>query len=212
MLLWPIISKAIGQPSNPALRHALAELRAWVRAGGHRRDLTARDPSQLGHDQFTQAIVLMDAWWPKLLQAEFQPMLGPDAIKAVRSILDFGGTDFAEGWYGYASKDLRRVFGIGPEQSAYSQAYCGNLPGRHFSAAVLRRRCRTALRASLSDALTVTPPQLYGSDKRCASDPEPACSDANTWTEVSAITIPPFPYQNRPTFQQVVTLTRHLPR
>jgi acyl-homoserine lactone acylase PvdQ len=211
VLLWPIISKALGRPANPALRHALSELRSWAQAGGHRRDLTSRDPSQLGHDQFTPAIELMDAWWPKLLAAEFQPMLGPDAMKAVRSLVDFGGTDFAEGWYGYVSKDLRRVFGLGHERGAYSQAYCGNLPGRHFSAAALRRRCRAALRASLTDALSVTPQQLY-TDKRCASTPEPACSDANTWTQVSAITIPPFPYQNRPTFQQVVTLTRHLAR
>lgn len=212
VLLWPIIARAIGRPANPALRHALGELRAWVAAGGHRRDLTPRDPSQLGHDQFTPAIELMDAWWPKLLKAEFEPMLGADAVKAIRSLVDYGGTDFAEGWYGYVSKDLRRVFGVRRERGAYSQPYCGNLPRRRFSLAALRRRCRAALRASLAQALKVTPQQTYGSPKQCKGNPEPACSDANTWTEVSAITIPPFPYQNRPTFQQVVTLTRQLPR
>jgi hypothetical protein len=213
VLLWPIIAKAIGRPRTPALRHALAQLHTWVRAGGHRRDLTPRDPSKLGHDQYNQAIELMDAWWPKLLKAEFGPMLGDTAIKDVRSLVDFGGTDFAEGWYGYVSKDLRRVFGIGRERGRYSQPYCGNLPRRRFSAAALRRRCRAALRSSLADALKVTPEQIYGSPRACgANPPEPACSDANTWVEASAITIPPFPYQNRPTFQQVVTLTRHLPR
>ena len=58
--------------------------------------------------------------------------------------------------------------------------------------------------------MSVTPQQLYGAS--CPKDPEPACADQNTFTYASAITIPPFPYQNRPTFQQVVTLTRHLPR
>jgi hypothetical protein len=108
------------------------------------------------------------------------------------------------------SKDLRRTFGIGSERGAYSVPYCGNGAGRHFSAAALHRRCRAALRASLKAALSVTPQALYGST--CPKDPEPACSDQNTWTGVSAISIPAFPYQNRPTFQQVVTLTRHIPR
>ena len=205
VLLLPIIFKAIGTPSSPALRSALAELHAWAAAGGHRRDLT-----RSGHDQYTPAIELMDAWWPKLLNAEFGPMLGTDAMNAVQTINGFGGTDFAEGWFGYVSKDLRRVFAIGHELGAYSRAYCGNLPGRRFSARTLRARCRSALQSSLAAALSVTPQELYGST--CPKDPEPACSDQNTWTGVSAISIPAFPYQNRPTFQQVVTLTRHVPR
>jgi hypothetical protein len=58
--------------------------------------------------------------------------------------------------------------------------------------------------------LTVPPQQTYGAV--CPKDPEPACSDQNTYTYASAITLPPFPYQNRPTFQQVITLTKSLPR
>ncbi len=152
----------------------------------------------------------MDAWWPKLLKAEFQPMLGQASFNAIRTIIGFGATDFAEGWYGYVSKDLRRVFGIGHEQGRYSQAYCGNLPHHYYSAEQLRNRCRAVLLSSLTKALTVTPKQLYGAV--CPSDPEPACSDENRWTDISAIQLPPFPYQNRPTFQQVVELKRHLPR
>jgi hypothetical protein len=102
------------------------------------------------------------------------------------------------------------VFSIGRERARYSQAYCGNLPHRRFSPRALRNRCRAALRSSLLAALTVTPQQLYGSV--CPNDPQPACADRNTWTNASAISIPPFPFQNRPTFQQVVTLTRTLPR
>ncbi len=210
VMLLPIIFKVIGKPRAAKVRAALDELRLWQRAGGHRRDLTPRPPNQLGHDQYTPAIEIMDAWWPKLLNAEFEPMLGAGALKAIETMNGFGDTSFSEGWYGYVSKDLRRVFGLGRERGRYSQAYCGNLPGRHFRKAKLRRRCRAALQASLAAAVPVDPKALYGST--CPSDPEPACSDANTWTEVSAITIPPFPYQNRPTFQQVVTLTRRIPR
>ena len=137
-------------------------------------------------------------------------MLGATAMDDIEQLNEFGGTDFAEGWWGYVSKDLRRLFGPGKERGQYSQVYCGNLPHRHFSKRKLRNRCRAALRSSLRAATTVTPEQLYG--KVCPKDPEPACSDQNTWTYISAIRLPSFPYQNRPTFQQVVTLTRHLPR
>jgi acyl-homoserine lactone acylase PvdQ len=206
VLLLPIIFRAVGQPHRHALQHALAELRKWRAAGGHRR----RKSASSKHDLYTPAIELMDAWWPKLLAAEFRPMLGPRGFGAVKQMIGFGGTDFAEGWFGYVSKDLRRVFGIGHERGRYSQAYCGNLPHHHFSASALRRRCQAVLQASLAAALKVTPKQLYGGV--CPNDPEPACSDENRWTEISAITIPPFPYQNRPTFQQVVELTRHVRR
>jgi acyl-homoserine lactone acylase PvdQ len=204
--LVPIILKAIGRPRTPAVSLAVAELRAWAAAGGHRRAASLTS----AHDEFTPAIELMDAWWPKLLQAEFHPMLGDGAFAAVEAMTGFGGTDFADGWFGYTSKDLRRVFEIGHERGGYSRVYCGNLPGHNFSAARLRSRCRAALQTSLQEALAVTPNQTYGSV--CASDPEPACADRNTYTYASAIALPPFPYQNRPTFQQVVTLTRHLPR
>jgi acyl-homoserine lactone acylase PvdQ len=206
VLLLPTILRAVGHPHSPKLEHALAELRRWRAAGGHRR----RKSAGAKHDLYTRAIELMDAWWPKLLKAEFKPMLGSQPYAAIRKMILFGGLDFAEGWFGYVSKDLRRVFRIGHERARYSQAYCGNLPHHHFSASALRRRCRAALVSSLSAALKVKPRQLYGDV--CPKDPEPACADENRWTEVSAITIPSFPYQNRPTFQQVVELKKRLPR
>ncbi|HZU60675.1 MAG TPA: penicillin acylase family protein [Solirubrobacteraceae bacterium] len=206
VLLLPIIFRAVGHPHSRALAHALLELRRWRAAGGHRR----RRSAGAKHDLFTPAIELMDAWWPRLLAAEFRPMLGTRSFQAIQKIIGFGATDFAEGWFGYVSKDLRRVFGMGHERGPYSQAYCGNLPHHHFSASRLRQRCRAALISSLAAALKVKPGQLYG--QVCPKDPEPACADENRWTEVSAITIPPFPYQNRPTFQQVVELTRHVRR
>jgi acyl-homoserine lactone acylase PvdQ len=203
--LLPVILRAVGRPHSKALRSAVAELRTWQRAGGHRRDMN-RD----GHDEFTPAIELMDAWWPKLLQAEFRPMLGNRAFGAIKTMNIFGDISFSDGWYGYTSKDLRRLFGAGRERSRYSQVYCGAVRHRHFSAHRLRSRCRRALQRSLHSALSVPANHLYGAT--CPKDPEPACADRNTFTEASAITIPPFPYQNRPTFQQVVTLTRTLPR
>lgn len=85
---------------------------------------------------------------------------------------------------------------------AYSRVYCGN---GSLDA------CRTALRETLGAALATTPSQIYGNGA-CASDPQPSCYDMDRSTVASGIKIPPFPFQNRPTFQQVVELTQTLPR
>jgi hypothetical protein len=84
----------------------------------------------------------------------------------------------------------------------YSHLYCG---GGSLS------KCRVALDNSLAQALTETPAQIYGHGI-CAKDPTAACFDQNQSTEASGVPLPPFPFQNRPTFQQVVELTQTLPR
>ncbi len=207
----PLLFRALGKPRSAPLRAAIAELHAWYDASGYRRAASAGSTTDL----YTRAIELMDAWWPKLLSAEFAPMIGATSMGAIEKLLPFGGAapvsgdGFNNGWWGYVSKDLRRVYGI-RERARYSVAYCGNLPHRRFTPRTLRGRCTAALRSSLLQATAVTPQQLYSS--LCPSDPEPACADQNAWTEASAITLAPFPFQNRPTFQQVVTLTRKLPR
>jgi hypothetical protein len=157
----------------------------------------------------------MDAWWPKLLEAEFRPALGDGAFGALQSMQGFGGPypgtqpaapDFADGWYGYLSKDLRDVLAANgqgsPPNFPYKRLYCGS--------GVLEA-CRHALQSSLQEALSVTPATIYGQGA-CAGDAQASCFDMNRWTSASAISVPPFPFQNRPTFQQVVELTRTLPR
>ena len=67
------------------------------------------------------------------------------------------------------------------------------------------------MQESLLAALSVTPAQIYGHGA-CTENPQASCFDMNRWTSASAISIPPFPFQNRPTFQQVVELTQKLGR
>lgn len=204
--LLPTIFDAIGKPNQPALRRALAKLRTWHAHGAHRRDLN-RD----GVDEETPAIELMDAWWPKLVAAEFKPSLGVRAYERLQAMLALGdhtggspgAPDFFDGWWGYVSKDLRDLFGPRP-RAPFSRVYCGKGS---------RKRCRQALQRSLAQALKVTPAELYGGgDGACAADPGPACFDQNRPTVTGGVSLPPFPFQNRPTFQQVVTLTQRLPR
>jgi acyl-homoserine lactone acylase PvdQ len=204
--LLPIVFKAVGKPHQPALRKALATLRAWHAAGAHRRDLD-RD----GVDEEDQAVELMDAWWPQLVAAEFKGTLGKQAFERLEGMLATGSytggsprePDFESGWWGYVSKDLRDLFGPRPK-APFSRVYCGKGS---------KKRCRRALQRSLGRALQTTAAQMYGGgDGTCASNPQPSCFDANRPTVTSGITLGAFPYQNRPTFQQVVTLTQRLPR
>jgi acyl-homoserine lactone acylase PvdQ len=208
--LWPLLRQVIGNPSNPQLANAVDELNAWYAAGGHRWDLT-----KSGTYSNNAAIELMDAWWPKLLTAEFEPRLGSTAFTDLDGMLGFGSVytgvapnepDFAQGWFGYVSRDLLDLLAAHshrrPGPSAYTKVYCGN---GSFNG------CRAVLRGTLLAAISVTPKQMYGYGS-CASNPQPSCFDRDEWTAASAISLPPFPFQNRPTFQQVVELTRTLPR
>jgi hypothetical protein len=204
--LWPTLKQALGTSTDPRLQQAIATLDQWYADGGHRRDLT-----NSGVDQDTPAIELMDAWWPRLLDAEFHPALGDAAFNALQVMLPFGSVtegqqpaapDFADGWYGYVSKDLRDLQSGSSVSGPYSRVYCGD---GSLDA------CRAALQNSLLTATSVTPQQLYGQGD-CSNNPQPSCFDENRSTIASAISLPPFPFQNRPTFQQVVQLTKTLPR
>jgi acyl-homoserine lactone acylase PvdQ len=203
----PVLLRAIGRPQDPKLRAAVALLRAWHRRGAHRRDLN-RD----GHYDDDAAVTLMDAWWRKLVAAEFRPALGPGLYRLFSRFEPPGdpiggpatSPDYETGWYGYVSKDLRDLFGPGP-RGPWSRVYCGRGS---------RDRCRAALRRSLRDALNVKRRDLYGNDPTCSGEHrvEASCFDETRSTIAAGVDIPPFPWINRPTFQQTVELTRHLPR
>jgi acyl-homoserine lactone acylase PvdQ len=204
--LLPTIFKAIGKPKSAALKEALATLKAWQKAGAHRRDL-----NKDGVDEETPAIELMDAWWPKLVAGEFKPALGEKAFEALEGMIETGdhtggspdAPDYFDGWWGYVYKDLRDLYGPKPK-GPYSRIYCGNGS---------MSKCKAKLEKTLKSALKVTPAKMYGGGNgKCATNPQPSCYDLNRPTETGGITLGPFPFQNRPTFQQVVTLTQKLPR
>jgi acyl-homoserine lactone acylase PvdQ len=213
--LWPILKQVLGSPSDPRLQAAIAQLESWYAAGGHRRDLSNTSISSPGTYEHNEAITIMDAWWPKLLEAEFKPALGETTFDELHGMLEFGSPnpggeptapDFADGWYGYVSKDLRDVLAANGQgalpRGAYSQNYCG---GGSLET------CRQSLQGSLLQALSVTPQEIYGHGE-CSENAQASCFDMNRFVSASGVSVPPFPFQNRPTFQQVVELTTTLGR
>ena len=204
--LLPILKRAMGTPKDGATRDALQLLSSWAAAGAHRRDL-----NKDGKDEDTPAITLMDAWWPRLTDAMFAPALGPDALASLKTILRPASVlagdgpsapDYDDGWFGFVSKDLRDIYSPKKVRGRWSRRYCGGGS---------KAKCRAVLQTSLKDALSVTAQDLYAKGD-CASTPDPACFDQNRSVIASGVSLPPFPFQNRPTFQQTAAPTTHVPR
>jgi acyl-homoserine lactone acylase PvdQ len=202
----PWVLKAAGRPHDQQLAAALAKLAAWHRSGAHRID---RDGD--GRYDDAEAIQIMDAWWPLLVRAEFEPVLGKGLFGAIAGMNELSndpnnhgqhlGSAWQHGWYGYVIKDLRTLLGR-KVRGRYSRIYCGrgNL-----------RSCRYALIASLKDALNADPKKMYD-DPVCTAAGragDQACYDAIYFRPLGAITQPLIPWQNRPTFQQVVEVQGH---
>jgi len=220
----PYALRVLGRPRNPELRSAVAKLAAWVRSGGHRRDRN-RD----GVYEHSEAIRILDAWWPGWMHAEFRQALGPRVFASLRRMLRQDddpnldgahlGSAYNGGWYHYAHKDLRRLLGRRrlrglrkppSRRNRLSRIYCGGTKRRNGTL----RRCRGALAASLRAALRVNPAELYKDDvcTRYGKPSDQWCFDAIRHRPLGAINQQLIHWINRPTFQQVVEVQRAAPR
>jgi acyl-homoserine lactone acylase PvdQ len=219
----PWMLNVVGSPAEPALADAVAKLRTWVAAGGHRRDCTPVPPACTpdGRYEHERAIEIMDAWWPRAVAAAFMPALGGELYEAILRLQpldntpnrgDHFGSAYQFGWYGYMQKDLRSLLGQ-PVKGAYSRRYCG---GGTLTA------CRAALRASLAEALTVAAATLYDEKpgesgtqriENCPSaNTDQWCFDSVRYHPVGGISADTFHWINRPTWQQAVEVQGHRPR
>jgi len=198
-----IQSKSI---ADPAVRSAVAKLRAWDASGAHRVD---RDRN--GSYDHSEAIRIMDAWWEPLLRAEFEPTLGKglfDSIAGI-NILDDPpslhlGSAYNGGWYVYANEDLRTLLAggdpvqLGQLGDRNSRIYCG---GGNLE------NCRSALISSLASVLGKDPyPEKPSS---CTFGDKQMCFDAIRFRPTGGITQPDMVWMDRPTFQQAVQIQGH---
>jgi acyl-homoserine lactone acylase PvdQ len=212
----PYLLKVIGTPSDPTLAQAVAQLRAWMASGAHR--INRENPGASGNYDQTDAVRIMDAWWPLLVQAEFGPVLGSSLLNQVENDYPINdepghgapvhgtpstahqGSAFDVGFYGIVQKDLRSAL-RDRETDKLNRVYCGN-----GSLA----RCRSALDSSLAAAVAQTPAQVYPADGVCqAGDQE--CHDSIQFRAIGAITQPLVEWVNRPTFQQADEIQGHGP-
>jgi len=198
----PVLLKVIG--ADPATAGARRALSTWLAHGAQRVD---RDRDGAYADQ--AAIALFDDWWEHgsssvaydVLRARLGTLTGklPQALDDhPRQGSGSSWNDIA--WYGYVDKDLRRVLGahVG---SPYHFGYCGR--GRLAA-------CRTTLRASLLAAVNrVLKAQGVTSVSQLTYDKHQDDIRSNT---AGVVGVRAIDWQNRPTFQQVVTFTGHRPR
>src|SRR3954452_13861268 len=199
--------RALGHPSSSKLKDAMARLRQWAANGGHRRDL-----DKDGRYDDDDIVTLMDAWWPRMLDAIYKPALGDEAYKRLQDMLGQGEPvvgkastsepSFSDGWWSYVNKDLRGMFNTRKPRGRFSRGYCGDGS---------RRACRRLLRRTLLEAMGDSHAKLYGYGD-CQKNAQAPCFDQDRFVVASAVTVPDFPFQNRPTFQQTPELTRRRPR
>ncbi|MEU1035707.1 penicillin acylase family protein [Streptomyces mirabilis] len=187
---------------------AVTKLSDWVTAGAKRKETSAGSKAYANAD----AIRILDAWWPLLVKAEFQPGLGTDLYTAFSNNLPIdespsaahgptgahAGSSFQYGWWSYVDKDIRAVLGESV-QGGLSQKYCG---GGSLSA------CRDALISTLKTAAGLTGAQVYPGDDQCSAGDQ-WCADSIVQRTLGGIKHGKITWQNRPTYQQVVEYTSH---
>ncbi|AKN70161.1 penicillin acylase [Streptomyces sp. PBH53] len=187
---------------------AVSKLRAWVTAGARRAETSAGAKKYADAD----AIRILDAWWPLLVEAEFRPGLGSDLYTAITRNLpvdeapsaghgptgSHAGSSFQYGWWSYVDKDVRAVLGESV-RGPLARTYCGD-----GSLAA----CRDILIGTLKEAAGQTAAQVYPGDEQCAAGDQ-WCADSIVHRTLGGIKHGKIGWQNRPTFQQVVEFTSH---
>jgi acyl-homoserine lactone acylase PvdQ len=196
----PFALRILGNQTDPALAGAIAKLKAWLAHGAHRRD-----KNHDGTYDNSQAVRILDAWFPLWVGAEFKPTIGSDVFGRINAINEVDnapnnhgahlGSAYDDGWYGYISKDLRQVLGM-QVRGHYSRTYCGG--GK-------RKACRALLASTLKQALKMSPSQVYPGDGQCNAGDQ-WCWDAVLQRPLGLVHQPLIHWINRPTFQQAVEI------
>ncbi|MGW2899765.1 penicillin acylase family protein [Streptomyces sp. NPDC001212] len=187
---------------------AVGKLRTWLSAGARRTETSAGSRTYAN----AEAIRILDAWWPLLVKAEFEPGLGSGLYGAFTANLpvdespsaghgptgSHAGSAFQYGWWSYVDKDIRAVLGE-PVRGPLARTFCG---GGSPNA------CRDTLIGTLKQAAGATAAQVYPGDDQCSAGDQ-WCADSIVQRVLGGIKHGKISWQNRPTFQQVVEYTGH---
>ncbi|MFD9256681.1 penicillin acylase family protein, partial [Streptomyces bottropensis] len=120
--------------TDSAAAAAVTKLQTWVTSGAKRTETSAGSKTYAN----AEAIRILDAWWPLLVKAEFEPGLGTGLYNAITANLPIdespsaahgptgshAGSSFQYGWWSYVDKDIRSVLGE-TVRGPLANRYCG---------------------------------------------------------------------------------------
>ena len=179
------LERVLAGTSNELDRRMLETLIVWEAHGASRldRDLDGKIDEP--------GATIMDAVWPRIADALMRPTLGPltDRLKSLVGVDDpanSAGSSYFGGWYSYFVRDLRNS----------NPTFCG---GGNYE------RCQASLWAAVDAA---------GRELAAEQGPDPRQWRADSTGERLTFGFLPKTarWANRPTFQQVITFSRHRPR
>jgi acyl-homoserine lactone acylase PvdQ len=222
LTILPALLRAVhGRPEPAGVDQMLAALRAWYATGAHRL-LAAPGDAQY---QQADAVAIMDQLTPAVIKALFNPLFAAGGTSSggynvfpmgfVNEPYNGGshlGSAYDGGWEGNTVKALDQYTGIGVAQP--------------FSAAVTGKLCGTGGLSSCGPALDAALKATYlalvkanGGTKNVALWTQDANTvatgltmrhyDAIGFQTLGIVGQPSIPWQNRPTFQQVVSFPAH---
>jgi hypothetical protein len=208
------------------------QLDSWVGDGAHRLKAAPGDAQY----QHAAAVAIADELMPNLIEALYDPILGPGGLSGIGSN---GGANTP----GYAVLPMQFVntpnSGGAHLGSAYDGGYEGYLvstlqqllgqtPADGFGTEITSRECTggpTTCGASIDAALQKTYAALVNanggstdvaswtaSTESAAAGQTMPQYDGIEFRALGIITQPEIDWQNRPTFQQVIEFPRHRPR
>lgn len=177
-----------------------------------------RDRDRDGRYDQRAAAVLMDAWYPYLIDTVLPQLIAHDGFVA-QGRYDAPraqGSAYISGWYEHLKRVLDMALEV-PGTTPYRALRCGGGAGDAAT-------CRTAVLAALDSALA----RLGGIDNQAnwdgtalgvysARSGDPAAGqtvedyDAVRHIGLSLLPVPAIPWTNRPTFQQVVEVRNRRP-
>jgi acyl-homoserine lactone acylase PvdQ len=221
----PALLAAIrGRHEPPGVRQMLAALRVWYSTGAH------RVLSAAGDAQYEQAaaVAINDQLMPAVIRAIFDPLFAAGgATSAGYKVFPMGfvnepfnggahlGSAYDGGWEGYAVKALDQMMGqrvAQPFSPAVTSRLCGGGGLRHCGPALdaaLKATYQALVKANNG---SVDVPLWTADANTVAAGLTMPQYDAIGFQSLGIVGQPDIPWQNRPTFQQVVSFPAHRPR
>ncbi|HSW13408.1 MAG TPA: penicillin acylase family protein [Solimonas sp.] len=206
--MLPLLLQLMKSGTLTADQQAAADLmQQWIDAGskqwidgGVGLGAYRRDRDHDGQYDMRAQVLLMDAWYPRLIDSMLPQLVAQDGYVGQGRYDNprAQGSAYQEGWF----QHMRRVLQMAMGESAtpYRQIKCADGSRAGCRAAVL-----TALDQALADLGGLAAKDEWeGSPLAPAGDQPVEEADAVKHTAFSFLPVPPIHWTNRPTFQQAV--------